>query len=148
MDDECKDRQTYHLPFVQTYVCNLVVEFGSGHLYRQRDPGTYRHRNHHEVHESNRQDQTNCSQQDPEFIFDEREFRKSFHVNWVFPRNSLSGIRLSRRNKTGTYQEDNKSKIAFFRIFGLILSHAIPLRVLELGNIFIPLWCSFGNRHI
>ena len=34
MDDECKDRQTYHLPFVQTYVCNLVVELGSGHLYR------------------------------------------------------------------------------------------------------------------
>ena len=45
-------------------------------------------------------------------------------------------------------EEDNKSKIAFFRIFGLILSCTIPLRVLELGNIFIPLWCSFGNRHI
>ena len=79
----------------QTYLCNLVVELGSRHLYRQGDLGTYRHRNHHEVHESNRQDQTDCSQQDPEFIFDEREFRKSFHVNWVFPRNSLSGIRLS-----------------------------------------------------
>ena len=44
--------------------------------------------------------------------------------------------------------EDSKSKIAFFRIFGLILSCTIPLRVLELENIFIPLWCSFGNRHI
>ena len=76
-------------------MCNLVVELGSGHLYRQGDPGTYRHRNHHEVHEGNRQNQTDCSQQDPEFIFDERGIRKSFHVNWVFPRNSLSGIRLS-----------------------------------------------------